>query len=170
MGQSLTLQGSRCSIQLRSSYLAMNGQNLAAALGITYSSGLFGPNTAVWSFGTSKEGWAGAWTNLGNLGTFSVSVSPMAQSITYPQQIAYTISYASLYGFNATINLLVAAETGTSLPANCSPPVIYPGTVSGTGQTPMTITPNAPLNPGQYALKVWGDKRRSQRLCAQCHG
>ena len=83
-------------------------------------------------------------------GDFTVSATPTSRTIAAGASTTYSVTVASVNGFNGTVGL-----SATGLPSGASGS-FSPATVAGSGTSTLTIVTNATLRAGTYPLVITG--------------
>ena len=83
---------------------------------------------------------------------FSISVTPSSQTVTRGSSATYTVTVAAINGFSGTVNFSV---NGLPFRANAS---FNPPSVTGSGQTTMTVTTRKQSSTGSFSLKIIGTR------------
>jgi len=81
---------------------------------------------------------------------FSLSATPTSITVARKSQGSYTVSVAPVNGFSGTVTLSVS---GVPSRTNSS---FTPPTITGSGNSTLTISVNKPAQPGTYPLAVTG--------------
>ena len=81
---------------------------------------------------------------------FSVSVSPSSKTIARKSQGSYTVTVGAINGFTGTVALSLSG-----LPSRTSSS-FAPATITGSGNSTLSISVNKPAQPGTYPLVVTG--------------
>jgi len=88
--------------------------------------------------------------NVSSASDFTFSVTPSTLTVARKSQGSYTLSIGALSGFSGTVTLSVSG-----LPSRTSSS-FSPSTVTGSGNSRLTISVNKPAQPGTYPLVVTG--------------
>jgi uncharacterized membrane protein len=81
---------------------------------------------------------------------FSISASPSSHTVTRGNSTTYTVTVATINGFNGTVTLRVRG-----LPSN-STSSFNSASVTGQGASTMTISTNSSTSTGTFTLKIRG--------------
>jgi hypothetical protein len=94
---------------------------------------------------------AGAISVYGLLNpTFSMSISPSAQTVVVGNATTFTTSIGAVEGFSGVVTL-----SASGLPAGATPSFV-PATVTGSGPSTLTVTTSATTPLGTYPLTITG--------------
>jgi hypothetical protein len=88
--------------------------------------------------------------NVNAAADFSLSAAPASQNVARKSQGSYTVSIGAANGFSGAVTLSV-----NGVPSRTSS-AFSPSSITGSGNSTLTISVNKPAQPGSYPLVITG--------------